>query len=88
MSDKPPPKTIAAESLPGELGWWARHCPSAAEGLPEVLEEAAGTIVCLRDALDAIKRHCGENGETGADRGHRWAAEVARNALNGEPYAE
>lgn len=34
-------------------------------------------------ALDEIRRHCGDNGEAPADRGGRWAAQVASDALRG-----
>ena len=46
------------------------------------LKEANAEIERLRDALDEIHRHCGDNGETNGDRDRRWAAEVARTALS------
>jgi hypothetical protein len=36
----------------------------------------------LYEALDEIRRQCGENGESGPARDGRWAAETARKALD------
>ena len=52
------------------------------------IREQAFEIERMRDALDGIRRHCGENGQTGADRCGRWAAEVASHVLNGGTYVE
>jgi hypothetical protein len=48
-----------------------------------IVMDAAAEIDRLRDALDGIMRHCGENG---ADRGGRWAAYIASHVLNGGTY--
>jgi hypothetical protein len=62
-----------------------RHPQVAADiarGLVARIRSDAAEIERLRDALDEINRHCGDNGETNGDRDRRWAAEVARKALS------